>query len=171
MLPNGGSGSQETSECQFSPFAPLGISVSVDWQDLRMSLRSGGVRVNVQVTEMASECLLLLQADLLVAEEQDLMLRQSGVQVFDLLVAERRGQVDVGNLGAQIRGQALHLDSGITHGIIPCGRRGCVARCSPGSVHRPARQAPGTRYAGRSGRRPCANRNTLSGVPRRAAVP
>ena len=65
----------------------LGRSVSVDWQDFRMPLWPWGVRVDVQVAEMAAEGFLLVQVDLLIAEKQDLVFGEGGVQVLDLLVA------------------------------------------------------------------------------------
>ena len=67
----------------------LGIGVGMDGKDLGMSLRTGRVRVNVQLAEIAAERLVAFHVKQLIAKEQDLMLRQRLVQFLDLAVAER----------------------------------------------------------------------------------
>jgi hypothetical protein len=56
-----------------------------------MSFRSGRAGVNVQFTEISAEPLVGVHIHRLIAEEQDLVLRQRQMQFFDLTVAERFG--------------------------------------------------------------------------------
>src|SRR5262249_9780884 len=64
----------------------LGIGVGMDGKDLGMSFRTGRVRVNVQLAEIAAERLVAFHVKRLIAKEQDLMLRQRQVQFLDLAV-------------------------------------------------------------------------------------
>ena len=59
--------------------------------------------MNVQLTEIPAEPLVEFHIHRLIAEEQHLMLRQRLMQLLDLAVAERLGQRDAGNLGADAR--------------------------------------------------------------------
>ena len=68
-----------------------GLGVGMDRQDLGMSFRSGRAGVNVQFTEILAEPLLGVHIHRLIAEKQDLVLRQRQMQFFDLTVAERFG--------------------------------------------------------------------------------
>src|SRR5262249_891886 len=78
----------------------LGIGVGMDGKDLGMSLRTRRVRVNVQLAETAPERLVAFHVKRLIAKEQDLMLRQRLLQLFDLAVAERLGERQTVDLGA-----------------------------------------------------------------------
>ena len=93
----------------------FGIGISMDRQDLGVSVRAGRVRVDVQVTKMPAEGFLLIKIDLLVAEEQHLMFGQRRVQIVDLLIAQCSGKVDTRNHGADARGHRRHLDGGVAH--------------------------------------------------------
>ncbi len=78
-----------------------------------MTLGTRRVRMDVQISEVPSEPLLLVEIDLLVAKEQDLMLRQRIMQVFDLPIAQLGGKIDVRYLGAKRWRQGLHLYGGV----------------------------------------------------------
>ena len=68
-----------------------GIGVGMDRQDFGMSFRPGRAGVNVQFTEISAEPLVGFHIHRLIAKEQDLVLRQRLMQLFDLTVAERLG--------------------------------------------------------------------------------
>ena len=53
--------------------------------------------------EIAGNADLVLEADLLVTEEDDLIACERVVQLLDLLVGERLGQVDCPDLGTDMR--------------------------------------------------------------------
>src|SRR6516165_3332319 len=65
-------------------------------------------------TEMGGQPDLIVEADLLVAEEDDLIARKRVVQLLDLLVAERFGQIDAADLGADMRARGRGSDGFIT---------------------------------------------------------
>jgi hypothetical protein len=115
MLPNGGSSSQETSECQYSPAMAFGIGVGMDGQNLGMSLRTGRVRVNVQVAKIAAERLVGFHVERLIAKEEDLMLRPRLVQLLDLAVAERLGERQARDLRANTRRDRHDIDGFVAH--------------------------------------------------------
>ena len=54
----------------------LGLGIGMDRQDLGMSFRPGRAGVNVQFTEISAEPLVGFHIHRLIAEEQDLVLRQ-----------------------------------------------------------------------------------------------
>src|SRR6478736_3100981 len=85
------------------PGDAFGIGVGMDGQNLGMSLRTGRVRVNVQVAKIAAERLVTFLVERLIAKEQNLMLRQRLVQLLDLAVAERLGERQAVDLGANAR--------------------------------------------------------------------
>src|SRR5215831_10757771 len=87
----------------------LGIGVGMDGKDLGMPLRTGRVRVNVQLAETAPERLVAFHVKRLIAKEQDLVLRQRLVQPVDL--------------GANAGRDRRDIDSFIAHGAtFPCGK-------------------------------------------------
>lgn len=75
----------------------------------------GGVRRG-QVAEVAGEGLLALVVEVDVVEDQCLVLIQGGTQGGDGLGVQGLGDVDAGNLGADVRGDLPDLD------LPPCGR-------------------------------------------------
>src|ERR687888_2014773 len=93
----------------------LGIGVSMDGKYLGMFLRTGRVRVNVQLAEIAAERLVAFHVKRLIAKEQDLMLRQRLVQVLDLAVAERLGERQALDLGANTRRDGHDIDGFVAH--------------------------------------------------------
>ena len=93
----------------------LGIGVSMDGKYLGMFLRTGRVRVNVQLAEIAAERLVAFHVKRLIAKEQDLMLRQRLVQVLDLAVAERPSERQARDLGANTRRDAHDIDGFVAH--------------------------------------------------------
>src|SRR5215813_14213629 len=94
----------------------LGIGVGVNRKDLGMPLRAGRVRVNVQLAETAPERLVAFHVKRLIAKEQDLMLRQRLVQLFDLAVTERLGERQAVDLGANAGRDRRDIDGFIAHG-------------------------------------------------------
>src|SRR5262249_28039070 len=102
----------------------LGIGVSMNWKDFGMSLRTRGVGVNVQLAKMAAERLVAFHVKRLIAKEQDLMLRKRLVQLLDLAIAERLGERQAVDLGANAGRDRRDIDGFIAHGAtFPCGKR------------------------------------------------
>ena len=66
----------------------LGIGVGMDRQNLRVPFRPRRARMNVQFTKIAAEPLVRFHLQRLIAEEQNLVLRQGLMQLLDLAVAE-----------------------------------------------------------------------------------
>src|SRR5256884_6328277 len=93
----------------------LGIGVGMDGKDLGMSLRTGRVRVNVQLAEIAAERLVAFHVKRLIAKEQDLMLRQRQVQFLDLADAERPGERQARDLCANTPRDGHDIDGFVTH--------------------------------------------------------
>jgi hypothetical protein len=77
----------------------------------------GVVRVNVQVAKIAAERLVAFHVERLIAKEQDLMLRQRLVQLLDLAVAERFGERQAVDLGANARRNRRDVDGFVAHGV------------------------------------------------------
>src|SRR5215471_7907099 len=101
----------------------LGIGVSMDGKDFGMSLRTWRVWVNVQLAETAPERLVAFHVKRLIAKEQDLMLRQRLVQLFDLAIAGRLGERQAVDLGANAGRDRRDIDGFIAHGAtFPCGK-------------------------------------------------
>jgi hypothetical protein len=82
-----------------------------------MSLRTGRVRANVQLAKIAAERLVAFHVKLLIAKEQDLMLRQRLVQFLHLAVAERLGERQAVDLGANARRNRRDIDGFVAHGV------------------------------------------------------
>ena len=89
----------------------------MDRQNLGMSFGPGRARVNMQFTEIAPETLVRVHIHRLVAKEQHLVLRQRLMQLLDLTVAERLGEREARNLGADARCNRRDLDGFIAHGM------------------------------------------------------
>ena len=98
--PIGGSGSHDTSECQRSPAMRLEFASA--WIGRISGCPSGPwrVRMDVQFAEQAAERLVLVERQLLVAEEDHLMRHQRVVHFLELLVAERLAEIDTEDLRA-----------------------------------------------------------------------
>ena len=75
-----------------------------------MALRAGRVGMDVQLAEQPAECLVLVERQLLVAEEDHLVRHQRIVHLLELLIAERLARSIAGDLRADGRRGRLHLD-------------------------------------------------------------
>jgi hypothetical protein len=64
--------------------------------------------VIVELAEAAAEGDVLLARDLLVAKQQDAFLEEGAVDLVELGVAERLGEIDAGDLGAEGVGKRSH---------------------------------------------------------------
>src|ERR1700757_4230072 len=85
-----------------------------------MTFGAGRARVNMQFTEISSESLVGFCIQRLIAEEQDLVIRQRLMQLLDLTVAERlreRGSFDI---GADARRNRRDIYGFIAHGTVSC---------------------------------------------------
>jgi hypothetical protein len=82
-----------------------------------MLLRTGRVRVNVQLAKIAAERLVAFHVERLITKEQDLMLRQRQVQLLDLAVAERLGECQAVDLSANARRDRHDVDGFVAHGV------------------------------------------------------
>src|SRR6516164_9920082 len=90
----------------------LGIGVSMDGKD-----------VNVQLAKISAERLVAFHVKRLIAKEQDLMLRKRLMQLLDLAIAERIGERQAVDLGANAGRDRRHIDGFIAHGAtFPCGK-------------------------------------------------
>ncbi len=87
----------------------------------------GRADVNVHLAEVGGQGFVIGQADRLVAEEDHLEFGQRLVQFLDHGRGKRLGQIDVVNLGADMRGGREHANILITHGLFfPC----CLLRAA-----------------------------------------
>ena len=66
--------------------------------------------VPVELAEAAAEGDVLLARDLLVAEQQDAALEEGAMDLVELGVAERLGEIDALDFGAERVGQRPHGD-------------------------------------------------------------
>ena len=95
----------------------LGIGIGMDRQDFGMPFRPGRARMNVQFTKIAAEPLVRFHVQRLIAEEQNLVLRQGLMQLLDLAVAERLGQRDAFDIGTDARCHRRDGDGFIAHDV------------------------------------------------------
>src|SRR5215469_1330768 len=101
----------------------LGVGIGMDGKDLGMPFRTRCVWVNVQFAETAPERLVAFHVKRLIAKEQDLMLRYRLVQLLDLAIAERLGERQAVDLGAEVGRDRRDIDGFIAHGAtFPCGK-------------------------------------------------
>src|SRR6516164_214300 len=90
----------------------LGIGVSMDGKDLGMPL-----------AKISAERLVAFHVKRLIAKEQDLMLRKRLMQLLDLAIAERIGERQAVDLGANAGRDRRDIDGFIAHGAtFPCGK-------------------------------------------------
>src|SRR3546814_9225343 len=75
-----------------------------------MALDAADEFMGVEVAEPASESLVLLGRDVLVAEEDHQMVQESLPNFRDRIVVERLRQIDSANLRAERAGDRMHLD-------------------------------------------------------------
>ena len=75
----------------------------------------------MQLAELAAERLVLIEAELLVAEEDHLMRHQRIVNFLEHLIAERLRQVDPRDLRPDNRADRLHFNALVRHGVLPFG--------------------------------------------------
>ena len=97
MLAAGGSSSQETSECQYSPLMRLDLASAWIGRISGCPSGPGVLGMDVQFAEISAEPLVGVHVHRLIAEEQNLVLRQRQMQLLDLTVAEWLGQRDARN--------------------------------------------------------------------------
>ena len=64
--------------------------------------------VGVELAEAAAEGDVLLARDLLVAEQQDALVEEGAVDLVELGVAQRLGEINACNLGAEGMGKRSH---------------------------------------------------------------
>src|SRR5215475_2389581 len=89
----------------------------MDRQYLGMPLRPREGGVNVQFSEISADPLVGLLIHRLIAEEQDLVLRQRLMQLLDLTVAERLGERNALDHGADTGRNRRDNDGRIAHGF------------------------------------------------------
>lgn len=95
----------------------LAVLVGLDYENFRMfrqTLRR--VRMDMKLAETGAERLVLLDGQLLVAEEDDKVLHQRPMDLIKLTVAQGPREVDTENLGADSRSELAHLDRFKGHG-------------------------------------------------------
>ena len=127
------------------------VGVRMDPQDLRVALRSGRVRMDVQLPEPPPEILLLVQRDVLVPEEDDPVLHQRIMHLGELMVAERARQIDAADLRTHRRRQGTHPYGFVWHDSVlpsagPARPRGAPAPCAVTAIgSRPIPASPRSR--------------------------
>jgi hypothetical protein len=89
----------------------------MDRQHLGMPFRAGEGGVYVQFSEIPADSLVGFLIQRLVAKEQDLVFRQGLMQIFDLPVAERLGERDALDHGADAGRNWRDHDGRIAHGF------------------------------------------------------
>src|SRR5215470_13247644 len=89
----------------------LGLVICLDDENLRV-IRNDiwRCRVHVQLAEAPSKILMLLDADLLVPEEDDQAIQEGIMHFLELLIAKRPGQVDAKDFRTDMRRQLVDLD-------------------------------------------------------------
>src|SRR5262245_15158408 len=98
----------------------LGGFVGLDQQDFGMPLdRAPAGWMDMQLAELAAEVGVLVDAELLVSKEDHQVVHQRVVDLLELLVAQRFGQVDTVDLGADHWRHLAHLDGLVAHGVVP----------------------------------------------------
>src|SRR4026209_2743476 len=75
--------------------------------------------MDVQLAELAAEVGMLVDAELLVTKENHQVVHQRVVDLLELLVAQRFGQVGTVVLGTDHRRHLAHLDGWVARGVIP----------------------------------------------------
>ena len=89
--------------------------VVLDQQDLAVFLVLRCHRMDLEVAEIATEVEMLLRGDRLLAEEEHLVLQQTGAQRRDRRLVERLAEVDVADLGTDRRAQPIEADGVHVH--------------------------------------------------------
>src|SRR6185503_3276376 len=75
---------------------------------VRLRCGAGAADVNVQLAEIKREATVHLEVDRLVAEEDDAVPAEGLLQRAHLLARQRPGEIDVADLGADVRRKRLH---------------------------------------------------------------
>src|SRR2546421_7645546 len=93
--------------------------------------------MDVQLAEFAAEVSMLVDAELLVTKENHQIVHQRVVDLLELLVTQRFGQVDTVDLGADHWRHLAHLNGLVAHGIVPTvaidsSQRCCGQYCAEG---------------------------------------
>src|SRR6516162_7751498 len=106
-----------------------------------------------EAAEIARNTDLILEADVLVAEEENLIARERVVQLLDLLVGKRPGQVDCADLGSDMGAVRRGGDGFIGRGLGDGGNlrdlrqmRGGAHGALPRSMDETGFAAPGPSY-------------------------
>ena len=86
-----------------------------DFEDLRVRGHAADKFMDLQFAEAAAEIEVLLRGQLLVAEEDDLMLKQCGPYRADDPVGEIARQIHARDFGAERAGDRLDLDRALRH--------------------------------------------------------
>ena len=95
------------------------ILVGVDLHQRRLALFVRRVRMDVQLAEQPAEAEMLGRREVLVAEEDDQVLRQRAVQLVHRPVGQRLGEIDAADLRTDDGRELVHR-----HGFIGLRRRG-----------------------------------------------
>jgi hypothetical protein len=98
--------------------------------DQRIALGMAGERgrIDFDLTETLGEGHLMIGANVLIAEKDHAMFIECGADIAIGAVVERLGEIDAADDGADIGGNALHVDCAVLHGTVPYGR---ICRTAP----------------------------------------
>ena len=104
-----------TSECHSSPATCLEFSSALMTRTSGCSPLRVEVGMQVQLAEAAAERLVLLVAELLVAEEDHQVRHQRVMDFLERLVAQWPGEIDAEDLRADAGRELAHLDRLVSH--------------------------------------------------------
>ena len=74
--------------------------------------------MDVRLAEITHKALVRSKIELLVTEEHNAVRNYGVVHLLHLPVTERMGQIDAGNLGADVGARERHSDSIVAHDLI-----------------------------------------------------
>ncbi len=93
----------------------------MDGHDLGMTGDPVHAAVDGQLAKRPPERLVRVVVDVLVAEEDHVVFGDGGMQLVDLPIAQRLGEVDAEDLGADHPGDRTHVQHFIAHGAASNG--------------------------------------------------
>ena len=74
--------------------------------------------MNVRLAEIAHQALVGLEIDLLVAEEDDAVSNNGVMHLLNLSIGERPGEIDIADLGADMRRAGRDGNGVVAHGSV-----------------------------------------------------
>jgi hypothetical protein len=114
----------------------------LDDQQFRIGLTRVVHRVDVEVAEVATECLVGLAVEVLIAEHEHAPLGERPVQISQLSFVERAGEIESVDLGAQMWCERRQLEAVVALGSAPVSGLGNGHDRSLSGLRRTSAQVP-----------------------------